>query len=306
MVSEPRFQSQFLGPRYWSHCSLISLIWFATLLPRRAAGQVGARLGDLFFRSNVKRRRIAATNLRLCFPEFDEEARQRLLVEHFRAYGRSIIDLGLVWWASERRLERLCQTHGLEIWLDHANAGERTLLVTPHTAGIDLGGVYLSRFYPLISMMKRTQNPLLTWRLWCGRRRFGAQIVLRDQGIRPLIRSLMQGRAGYLMPDEDLRDARTIFAPFFGVETATLSVVGRLSRLTGAKVLPMFTRRLETGHYQVEIQAPLESFPTGDDMKDASRLNEVFETGIRVVPEQYLWTLQWFKNRPDGAPSPYG
>ena len=82
--------------------------------------------------------------------------------------------------------------------------------------------------------------------------------------------------------------------------------MGRLSRLTGAKVLPMFTRRLETGHYQVEIQAPLESFPTGDDMKDASRLNEVFETGIRLVPEQYLWTLQWFKNRPDGAPSPYG
>jgi lauroyl/myristoyl acyltransferase len=115
----------------------------------------------------------------------------------------------------------------------------------------------------------------------------------------------MEGRAGYLMPDEDLREARTIFAPFFGVQTATLPVVGRLSRLTGAKVLPMFTRRLDTGHYEVKIHPPLDEFPTGNDMNDASRINEVFEAGIRLVPEQYLWTLQWFKNRPDSMPSPY-
>ena len=304
-MSELRFQPQFLGPRYWSQGALIGLIWFATLLPRGAAGQMGARLGDLFRRGNPKRRHIAAINLRLCFPEFDEETRQRMLVEHFRAYGRGIIDLGLVWWASANRLERLCRIRGLEAWLDRANAGERTLLVTPHTTGMDLGGVCLSRFYPLVSMMKRVRNPLLTWRLWCGRRRFGAQIVLRDDGIRPLVRSLLQGRAGYLMPDEDLRQARTVFAPFFGVQTATLSVVGRLSRLTGAKVLPMFTRRLNTGHYEVEIHPALDGFPTGDDMNDASRVNEVFEAGIRLVPEQYLWTLQWFKNRPDSAPSPY-
>ncbi|HID96680.1 MAG TPA: lipid A biosynthesis acyltransferase, partial [Thermodesulfobacteriaceae bacterium] len=70
-------------------------------------------------------------------------------------------------------------------------------------------------------------------------------------------------------------------------------------------VLPMFTRRLNTGHYEVEIHPALDGFPTGDDMNDASRVNEVFEAGIRLVPEQYLWTLQWFKNRPDSAPSPY-
>jgi lauroyl/myristoyl acyltransferase len=262
-------------------------------------------LGDLFRRDNPKRRHIAKINLSLCFPEFDEETRQRMLVEHFRAYGRSVIDLGLVWWASPNRLERLCQIHGLEAWLDQANAGEQTLLVTPHTTGMDMGGVCLSRFYPLVSMMKRARNPLLNWRLWRGRCRFGAQIVLRDEGIRPLVRSMIQGRAGYLMPDEDLHQARTVFAPFFGIQTATLSVIGRLSRITGAKVLPMFTRRLCNGHYEVDIQPPLKGFPTGDDMKDASRVNEIFESGIRLDPEQYLWTLQWFKNRPDSATSPY-
>ena len=305
LLSDPRFQSQFVGARYWSNSALIGLIWLATSLPRPAAGRIGSLIGDLFYRGNPKRRRIAEINLKLCFPELNEEIRQRMLVEHFRAYGRSIIDLGLVWWASAHRLEQLCQIQGLELWLDRANSGEPTLLITPHTVGMDIGGVCVSQFYPLVSMMKRTNNPFLTWRLWRGRRRFGAEILLRDDGIRPLVRSVMNGRAGYFMPDEDVREARTVFVPFFGIQTSTITVVSRLSRLTGAKVLPMFTRRLDVGSYDIEIRPPLEDFPTGDDMKDAAKVNQVFEAGIRLVPEQYLWTLQWFKNRPDSMPSPY-
>jgi lauroyl/myristoyl acyltransferase len=49
----------------------------------------------------------------------------------------------------------------------------------------------------------------------------------------------------------------------------------------------------------------LESFPTTDELADAERINQVFEEGIRLAPEQYLWTLQWFRTQPDGDPSPY-
>ena len=105
---------------------------------------------------------------------------------------------------------------------------------------------------------------------------------------------------------EDLPQGKTVFAPFFGIETATLSVVSRLSNLIGAKIFPTFTRRLSTGNYEIDIQPCLEEFPTGDHIMDARRINEVFEAGIRVVPDQYLWTMQWFRNRPDGSRSPYG
>ena len=304
-MPEPRFQLPFLGPRYWGYGTLVELIWIASLLPRSVSAQIGCQLGDLFRRFNSKRRHIAEVNIKLCFPEHDEQTRERMLVDHFRAYGMGIVDLGLGWWGSQKRLERLFTVQGLDPWLDQANAGERTLLITPHTIGMDLGGIYLSQFYPLVSMMKRTSNPMLTWILWRGRRRFGAEIIMRDNGIRPFVRSLLQGYAGYIMPDEDLPQARKVFAPFFDVETATLSVVDRLSSLTGAKVFPAFTRRLSSGKYEIEIQPHLEDFPTGDHIQDAIRINKIFETGIRTAPEQYLWTLKWFSNRPDGEPSPY-
>jgi lauroyl/myristoyl acyltransferase len=304
-VSDLHFELRFLGPRYWGNALLIGLIGIGVILPRSVASRIGAALGDLFRWGNTKRRRIAEVNLRLCFPELDSHTRQKMVVEHFRAYGRSIIDLGLVWWASENRLDQICRVRGLDEWSNRINAGEPTLLITPHMVGIDIGGVYLSRFYPIVSMMKRAENPLLTWRLWRGRSRFGAEVILRDQGIRPMVRGLIEGRVGYIMPDENLVEGRSVFVSFFGVRSATLSVVGRLSRLTGAKVVPMFTRRLDSGHYEIDIHQPLESFPTGDDLADAERINQVFEEGIRLAPEQYLWTLQWFKTLPHGKPSPY-
>lgn len=300
-----RFQPRFCGPRYWGHGVLIALIWIARLFPRVVSAWLGAALGDLFRFSNSKRRAIARTNLNLCFPDINEQDREQMLVDHFRAYGQSIIDLGFLWWASPRRLERLFRVSGLEVWLDQANEGSKTLLITPHTVGIDMGGVYLSQYFPMVSMMKLTRNPLVNWLLWNGRRRFGAKIISRDEGIRSLVRSLLEGQAGYLIPDEDLLEARTVFGPFFGVETATSSVVGRLSRITGVKVFPMFTRRLHTGLYEIDIRPALENFPTGNETEDVRRINEVFEMGIRLAPEQYLWTLQWFKNRPEGAISPY-
>ncbi|MFB3103794.1 MAG: hypothetical protein ACE1ZA_02595, partial [Pseudomonadales bacterium] len=39
-------------------------------------------------------------------------------------------------------------------------------------------------------------------------------------------------------------------------------------------------------------------FPTGDRDKDATRMNQVLEQGIRKMPAQYMWTLKLFKTRP--------
>jgi lauroyl/myristoyl acyltransferase len=95
--------------------------------------------------------------------------------------------------------------------------------------------------------------------------------------------------------------------PFFGVPTATLATLGRLAQITNALVVPCFTRLLPGGRgYEVILKPPLENFPEGDRLRDATRMNQVIEEGLRTMPEQYLWTFKLFKTRPDNAPSPYG
>ena len=73
---------------------------------------LGRRIGRLFYRINQKRVAIARVNLEWCFPEFTAEEREALLRLHLVRYGQAIVDMGLVWWASRSRINRLCTVSG--------------------------------------------------------------------------------------------------------------------------------------------------------------------------------------------------
>jgi len=305
ILQSPPFQWSFLAPQYWGTWSLAAVIALSTLLPRPWILMLGRRIGRLFYRINQKRVAIARVNLEWCFPEFTADERETLLRLHLVRYGQAIVDMGLVWWASRSRIDRLCTVSGGEELQRLRASGEKVLLVIPHVLGIDMTGAALSALAPGASMMKTPSNPLLHRWLWRGRSRFGAKIYTRNQGLRPLVKAIRAGHVGYLMPDEDLDGAHSVFAPFFGIPTATLPVVGRIARMTGAKVMPVFCELDNRGRYHVTIGHPLSGFPSGDIEADAAAVNAAFETGIRTAPEQYLWTLKWFRTRPDGEASPY-
>jgi KDO2-lipid IV(A) lauroyltransferase len=57
--------------------------------------------------------------------------------------------------------------------------------------------------------------------------------------------------------------------------------------------------------WSVNFSPILENFPSGDDLADACRINEMLETQIRVHPTQYLWVHRRFKTRPEGQAKVY-
>ncbi len=304
-MAEP-FRTAYFHPRYLGTWLLIGLVGVTHLLPRRVALGLGRRLGRLFYQRNAKRREIARINIDFCFPELDVTAREALVREHFEFYGRNVVDFGLAWWGSPSRVRKWVRFKGVEALDDVLRAGRRVILITPHAVGMDLGGILLSARHPTVSMMKRAPDALLNHMLLRGRERMGARMIMRDQGLRPLVRGIREGRQCYFIPDEDFGPEHSVFAPFFGVPTATLTSVARLARVTDALVIPVITwLDVASGRYTVDIGAPLDDFPRGDDLVDAARVNAALEDRVRLAPAQYMWTLRWFKTRPDGEPSPY-
>ncbi|GJL80744.1 MAG: acyltransferase [marine bacterium B5-7] len=301
-----RLKAEYLKPRYLSTWLLIGVIGLTALMPRRMALDFGAAMGRLFYRRNAKRREIVRINIEMCFVDLNETQREEMVRQHFEFYGRNVVDFGLAWWGSPRTIRKWVQFRGVDR-LDQAHKDKRrVILITPHAVGMDLGGILLSERYPSVSMMKRAPDDLLNWMLIRGRERMGGVMMMRDNGLRPLLRAIRNGRQCYFIPDEDFGAELSVFAPFFGVPTATLTVVGRLARLTDAVVLPMITwLDVDSGRYTVDIGAPLEDFPSGDDTADAIHVNAALEERVRLAPAQYMWTLRWFKTRPDGGPSPY-
>jgi Kdo2-lipid IVA lauroyltransferase/acyltransferase len=302
----PELRAAHFAPRYWGTWAGLLLLSALAPLPLVVTRGVGAFLGAIMFFVNGKRRRIARTNLQLCFPELSAAARARLVRRHFIVYGQSVSDVAHLAWSSRRRLQRMTHWQGLDSYRQFVHGGRHVILLVPHLVGINFSGALLSRERSTFALVKPLRNDVMNWFLHRARTRFGAVLLTRRQGLRPVIRALRRGLTFYYLPDEDLGPKHSVFAPFFGVATATLSTLGRIAALSDAVVIPCFVRLAPWGRgYEIRMLPPLEDFPTGNENDDASRMNRAIEAGVRTMPEQYFWTFKLFKTRPTGEPSPY-
>jgi KDO2-lipid IV(A) lauroyltransferase len=270
------------------------------LLPWPVQRLVGRGLGAASFRLAGRRRRVAERNLELCFPELGAEARRRLLRRHFRSLGLGLMELGMAWWAGDRRLRPMALVEGLE-HLDAARAGGRpVILVAGHFTSMDLACRLLGLSIDYDGVQRPFGYPALDRRITRGRLR-AARSVYSKFDLRGILDALARGRTLWMAVDQAHTSARPVTAPFFGLPAPTTGSPARLAARSGAAVLPVAGRRQSDGRYRVVVEPALADFPSGDEAADAARLNAVVERHARAAPEQYYWIHRRFK----GEPSPY-
>lgn len=292
-----------LSPRHWPTWAGIGLLWLLARLPWPLQRVIGRGLGGLLRVLARSRRRAAARNLQVCFPELDAAARERLLREHFAALGVGIFEFARAWWGSIAPMRRTVRIEGLE-HLQAARAGGRgVLLVSGHFTTLELCGRLLCDHVPLAGMYRLHDAPAMEWAVKRGRLRYASAMFTKDE-LRASVRHLKQGGLLWYAPDQDMQGKDTVFAPFFGIPASTITATHQLARLTGAAVVPFFHRR-EGGRYVLRIAPALADFPSDDPVADTARVNAAIEAMAREAPAQYLWVHRRFKRRPPGATPVY-
>jgi KDO2-lipid IV(A) lauroyltransferase len=283
----------------------LALIWLLHFLPLALLAPVGRAFGMFSYMVAAERRRVGRINLRLCFPGWSEAERRRLLHCHFQAFGRAILERGILWWSSRERILRVVRIEGLQHW--QAVAHGPVIWLAPHFVGLDMGGTRLAAEYRAASMYSRQKDPTLDAILYHGRTRFVMpRLVSRQEGVRPLVRVMREGLPFYYLPDMDFGVRDSVFVPFFGVPTATITGLSRIARVAGAAIVPVLTRQLPGGRgYVLRFYPAWENFPSDDPEADARRMNAFIEERVREMPEQYHWLHKRFKTRPPGSPRVY-
>lgn len=294
----PDMPASFLKPRYWPLWLAIGLLRLAVLLPYHWQRPLGFMLGRCLRFVARRRWRITRTNVDLCFPELPAAERHRLARRHFESLGLGFIELGMCWWASRERLQRLVRIEGLEN-LESAKArGCGVILLTAHFTTLEIGGAMLSLFAQIHMMYRPHKNPLLDAVILKGRSKRAERAVARND-VRALLKSLKQGMPIWYAPDQGFRGPGSVTAPFFGVPAPTNAAISRIARISGAPVVPFFVKRLPGAKgYLIKLLPALDDFPGGNETADAERINAVLEAGIRERPEQYLWSHDRFKRVP--------
>lgn len=301
------FEWRFIyNPRFWLTWVGLAILWLSSLLPYRLLQVLGKGLGILIWAFGPERRRITRTNLRLCFPDLPQHELRRLVLHSFYSVGMAVFESALTWWGSDRKFLSLMHTEGFEHVSAALQQGKGVILLGGHYATLEVGGrIMAQQFENLRPTYKSARDPLFNWVMIRMRiRRNGG--IINSNNMREVIRALKQNMLIWYAPDQDFGMERSVFAPFMGVSTATLTFTSRLAKASGSVVLPWYCERLPDGQgYTVRIEAPLSNFPSGDDVTDATIVNQIIEQQVRRTPDQYLWGHRRFKTRPPGEPMVY-
>ncbi len=301
LVYSANFSAGFFRPQYWTTWLSLAFLYVVNVLPAAWVDVMANSLGDLARNINQKRRRIARKNLELVFPNKSIAERKEILRQHFRGQMRSVMHLGLFWWSPESRLQKRIEITGKEHIDKSLSAGKAVIVMTSHSVGLEAAVSAITMSYPISGPFKELKNPLTNYFIAKGRTRFGAIIYSRDAGLRPIIKDVRAGNLMFYLPDEDLGKDRSIFVPFFNMQKATIPVLGRLAKTCNANVLPCISCYDESQHkYRIHVLPALKEFPTGEDVTDATRMNQAIEKTVNLCPAQYFWTLRIFRTRPEG------
>ena len=286
----------------------LNLLRLFSFLPYSIVVPFGYGLGWLAAHIPNERAHVVKTNLRLCFPSLSESEIDALALEHWKLFGRSVIERSRIWLGTGEQIRAMVE---IESAIPLGDRKPR-LLINPHFVGLEGGFMALSVMAKERGWMggaglyQKMKNPFFNQKMIEWRNRFGGKSIERQSRLRDLIREIQTGNFIFIAPDIDLGPRDSVFVPFFGIQTSTITSVSRLAQLSGAEVCLM-TTTLNTNRsgYVCRISAPLENFPSDDPSNDAARLNQCIEALVRESPAEYYWVHKRFKYRPPGEASLY-
>lgn len=273
-------------------------------LPLAWVRALGVALGWALYLLAGSRRRVVQVNLRLCFPQSTPAQWRRMARGTFVHFAQAWLDRGWLWHGSRAQLHRRLRLTGAVQEL----AGEQpTVIFAPHFVGLDAGWTALTEQLPraFTTIYSNQVDPALDRWILQGRKRFGTpRLFGRADGLKPVVQALRNGQPLYLLPDMNITRQESVFVPFYGVATATLTSLSRFARMGRAKVVPVVTVLTASG-YEVQVLPAWTDFPTDDLQADAATMNTRLQTYIDRMPDQYYWVHKRFKVRPAGEAPVY-
>lgn len=300
----PPFQMAFLHPKFWGLWLGLGIFRLILCLPYPILVKIGLGLGKLFSKLGFgkKRLRIAKKNLELCFPDYSEQQIQQILAKNTESVGMAIIETGMAWFWSDKRILKWSKIEGLE-HLKNPPQGTGIIFVGVHFLTLELGARIVGLHHQGIGVYRPNDNPLLDWIQFRGRVRSN-KAMLDRKDLRGMIKALKAGETIWYAPDHDYGRKNSVYVPFFAFPTACTTAGTRmLLRSAPNSIVVPFTpmRNDDFSGYTVKISPMVDFSDCDDDISTATKMNKVIEQEIMQAQSQYMWLHRRFKHLPDGT-----
>ncbi len=283
---------------------LHALAGTASRLPPCWLERVARAMAWCWLRLDVRENRVARRNLDLAFPQLPAAARRELNREVMRTTSRQTLETLRFWTHPHAdNLSRIVEQHGVALFDAAIAAGRGVIVAAPHYGNWELLNQWLAWRTPLAILYRPPRSAI--GEAFLRRARADAdrvtQLRAEGAGVRQLFKRLAGGGVVGILPDQQPKAGDGVFAPFFGVEALTMTLIGRLAERSGATVLFAYCERIGDGPaFALRIEAAPDGIASHDARTAASALNAAVEAIARRAPAQYQWTYKRFSRRPPG------
>jgi lipid A biosynthesis lauroyl/palmitoleoyl acyltransferase len=250
-----------------------------------------------------KLRSTAYSNISHCFPEKKQSQVNALVKRHFEAIGISLFETANAYYASDKKIKKLLTIKNEHFFIDALKQEGGIIILCSHFMPLMLGSRALLLNHTIANIYHPQNNKLFDKAMVKGYKKNGA-VMIKSTDTRSIIKAINNSLPIWYAPDQDLGKNNSVFAPLFGIQTATASATARLAKDNKTRVIPYSFIRTSKG-YEMSFEESLKDYPSNDPIIDATTTNKILEKQINKAPEQYLWIHRRFKTRPEGAENFY-
>ena len=294
---------EFIHPKFYPTWILILLMRIGVFIPFKFQVILGKAIGKLIYPFMKKLRETAYSNISNCFPEKKQPQVTLLVKQHFDAIGISLFETANAYYGSDRKIKKLLSINNKHFFSDALKNEGGIILLCSHFMPLMLGSRALLLENTIANIYRPQNNKLFDKVMVKGYTKNGA-VMIKSKDTRSILKAIKNSLPIWYAPDQDLGINNSVFAPLFGIETATASATSRLAKNNNTRVIPYSFIRTKHG-YEMSFDKPIKNYPSNDPIKDATTTNKILESQIIKAPEQYLWIHRRFKTRPDGQENFY-
>lgn len=267
---------------------------FLARMPLPLMQRLGAALGWLVWWLSPSYRRNFKANVQAAGVAW-RDARPAVA-----AIGAMVAELPWVWMRPHTaQLNGLMKWDGAEHFEAAMQAGKGAIIMSPHLGSWEIGAQAIAEKFgpsygPMVALFRPARKAWLEPLVANARTRpYLDSAPTSLAGVRTLIRALRNGGYTAILPDQVPPLGQGVWAPFFGRDVYTMTLLAKLAQQTGAQVIMTWCERLPAGQGFCMHMRPFDS----PEMKDASvspemaaaAVNRGVERMVLDAPGQYLW-----------------
>ena len=281
--------------------SAILIFWLLSFLPLSCLHILGTFSGIVMWIFPGRYKRRARENFQQAFQNRGAFVDCLVLIEMMKMY----LELPYLW--APRNFQRLNKLVSSGDWgpIDRALAlGKGALFVSAHVGCFEMLLPYITQRYSGVGIFKIPRKNWIKLFLSRFRKYPNLQMVpANSRGVKELIGTLQKGRPIGILADHIPPEGGGVYAPFFGRPAYTMNLIKRLQLIRESPIFIVGVERLNRSKGYRFHAIALGELLSDDHQLAATQINKALEELISIMPNQYLWGYNRYKQPRPGPKS---